>query len=481
MPAQPPQIRAPEEYRNEVVVASLFSVCSGGIPQLEEDRIQLREFPLSSVDDAQREYHYDDVGKIYFCFPRSYLAGGASYHAATYAFLRDCKADPGLAEAASAAPESEKVFLIKKIVPGSGCGHYLTGALLWCKDCALENGFGADPYGIDDIGVIGAYKLRLAAEARQAARKAGTGLGASARSEKEARDGGANAPADAEPGERGGQARPGSGGPAEGEESGSDILDLEGPVTDVSGDDSDSESLSGDARGPLADAAAANADVPRFGLINRAGGPASLTPREKALHNMAQGRAPAPLNGDHSFELMETLKDALQQRGFVPCRFCHDELAKDHSFHAHDRPPEEMVMKCLNCLHTVPFGAKCQRCGARVAENLCEQCYLLSLVGSEAKPFHHCEKCGSCVVGAAEELRHCDECGRCYPAAAFDGHDCVREIGSCIICLESLDASIIPYTLMGCGSHYAHVHCYKDMIQHGDLHCPLCRRRIVLD
>lgn len=165
---------------------------------------------------------------------------------------------------------------------------------------------------------------------------------------------------------------------------------------------------------------------------------------------------------------------------FYPCRICHDDTVLSHSFTRYDMK----YVLCLQCGETVPAARTCDKCGTLFAEYFCNKCNVFSGIGDEAKPNYHCEKCGFCRVGDGSGVTHCDKCNKCFVSKYFEDHDCVLDIGNCIICQEDLNTTINQYILLPCNSHhYAHVYCYETLLAQDfySCKCPICRKLILYD
>jgi len=161
------------------------------------------------------------------------------------------------------------------------------------------------------------------------------------------------------------------------------------------------------------------------------------------------------------------------------CRFCHMEAVADHDM----EPGSITTMKCLSCGEEGPIGLTCSKCNARVAEYFCPKCNILTNISLQAVNPHHCEQCGHCVVFSEDCSKHCEKCSRCYPLFAFENHECVKNYGSCIICMDNLDESIRPFRKLPCKKHYCHLACLANLRQQQnyDKKCPLCKKNIEVD
>ena len=61
----------------------------------------------------------------------------------------------------------------------------------------------------------------------------------------------------------------------------------------------------------------------------------------------------------------------------------------------------------------------------------------ISLIRSCRQQFH-CDQCGICRLGGAENFRHCQRCGMCLSIPAYEDHNCRSGSGmsDCPICME---------------------------------------------
>ena len=91
------------------------------------------------------------------------------------------------------------------------------------------------------------------------------------------------------------------------------------------------------------------------------------------------------------------------------------------------------------------------------------------------KPYH-CDKCGFCRVGGAENFKHCDDCGMCIDVTLFDSHHCKdgKYKANCPVCQENLFDSRSASHEMPCG-HAIHWECFKMLAAH-DSRCPICKK-----
>ena len=178
-----------------------------------------------------------------------------------------------------------------------------------------------------------------------------------------------------------------------------------------------------------------------------------------------------------------------------PCRLCHDEN-ENHKINRHDID----FMKCIycNCLQKVNQSCQNPDCFKynKNHEYFCKKCnlwfdnedfilkitnsYLITDIKKTKKTFH-CEKCGICRLGLAEDFTHCDKCNLCVPAKSFASHNCINDQTNqnCPICLRSLWNTQNETTkLLDCG-HCVHSNCCIKNIQSGNYSCAICKKSMI--
>jgi len=168
---------------------------------------------------------------------------------------------------------------------------------------------------------------------------------------------------------------------------------------------------------------------------------------------------------------------------YVSCRFCHDELYNDQEkdikkAHTMDRHAVKTI-KCMRCDLAQEAHPVCDNnnCCAILGAYWCPACVLLD---DEEKGQFHCDKCGICRVGGAENHTHCDKCGICVKTAVLETHGCALNAArnDCTICLDSLHTSREPVQFLPCG-HGLHAHCFSSFLESGQRCCPLCKKMVV--
>jgi len=116
---------------------------------------------------------------------------------------------------------------------------------------------------------------------------------------------------------------------------------------------------------------------------------------------------------------------------------------------------------------------KCINCGIQFGEYHCSICNLW--MSNEEEPYH-CEHCGFCRVGGAENFKHCHDCGMCIDIELFDDHNCKsgKYQSNCPVCQEDLFSSRDASHEMPCG-HAIHWHCFEELTSF-DSRCPICKK-----
>eukprot|EP01086_Lenisia_limosa_P002763 TRINITY_DN16777_c0_g1_i1.p1 TRINITY_DN16777_c0_g1~~TRINITY_DN16777_c0_g1_i1.p1 ORF type:complete len:298 (-),score=26.06 TRINITY_DN16777_c0_g1_i1:24-917(-) len=89
----------------------------------------------------------------------------------------------------------------------------------------------------------------------------------------------------------------------------------------------------------------------------------------------------------------------------------------------------------------------------------------------------HCDSCGLCRRGKAEDFNHCENCNACINKAAVD-HECSpnKLSSNCPVCQEFLFNSVRPVVFMPC-QHPIHRSCLETLLKQGPF-CPLCRKEV---
>ncbi|TMW55136.1 hypothetical protein Poli38472_013898 [Pythium oligandrum] len=162
-------------------------------------------------------------------------------------------------------------------------------------------------------------------------------------------------------------------------------------------------------------------------------------------------------------------------KNWVGCRLCHNELYPDHEIDRH----AIQQMQCLACDAVQPCARECVQCKSVMGDYFCKVCNLFDDDGAKKQIFH-CEECGICRVGGRENYFHCSKCCGCYPHSLLNKHKCLE--GSmhreCAICLEVTFASIESVNVLPCG-HVLHSSCWKQLLRHGKITCPMCRTSMI--
>lgn len=152
------------------------------------------------------------------------------------------------------------------------------------------------------------------------------------------------------------------------------------------------------------------------------------------------------------------------------CRICHD----DKENHIMDRT-SVMKIKCRHCHVSQGISNECTNCGIAFGEYFCAKCRMWC---SDDSPTFHCDDCGMCRKGLAEEFEHCDRCNTCMRK----GHECNAEFvcdttAECPVCLEGLFNTRKPWCKIRCG-HAIHTECLKVLWNSNIYACPMCKKSI---
>uniref|UniRef100_A0A0E0K8R1 RING-type domain-containing protein n=1 Tax=Oryza punctata TaxID=4537 RepID=A0A0E0K8R1_ORYPU len=101
----------------------------------------------------------------------------------------------------------------------------------------------------------------------------------------------------------------------------------------------------------------------------------------------------------------------------------------------------------------------------------------LSILFQVSKNQFHCDGCGICRTGGADNFFHCDKCGCCYSYVLKDSHHCVERAmhHNCPVCFEYLFDSTKDISALHCG-HTIHLECLYEMRSHKQFSCPVCLR-----
>ncbi|KAG7364765.1 zinc-ribbon domain containing protein [Nitzschia inconspicua] len=115
----------------------------------------------------------------------------------------------------------------------------------------------------------------------------------------------------------------------------------------------------------------------------------------------------------------------------------------------------------------------CVNCGVQFGEYHCIICNLW--MANDEKPYH-CNDCGFCRVGGAENFQHCHDCGMCIDKRLYSNHNCKsgKYKSNCPVCQEFLFSSRSASHEMPCG-HAIHWECFRQLAAH-DSRCPVCKK-----
>lgn len=158
---------------------------------------------------------------------------------------------------------------------------------------------------------------------------------------------------------------------------------------------------------------------------------------------------------------------------FYKCRFCHDE---NESHHFDRKTLTELI--CSECNTRQKVQEQCEACGTRFGKYICLIC---NLFDDTDKKQYHCNGCGICRIGGAENFFHCKVCDMCLPIRLkIDGHRCVENISRshCPVCLGDIHTSRIPCHIPDCG-HLLHKTCFDQLLNSGHYTCPICQTSLI--
>lgn len=150
------------------------------------------------------------------------------------------------------------------------------------------------------------------------------------------------------------------------------------------------------------------------------------------------------------------------------CRFCHDEEELSHEFNRYE--VKEVV--CLICEERQPVAADCRKCSTVFGKYFCSIC---NLYNDEDRHQYHCNGCGLCRVGPAENFFHCDTCDMCFPVKLQGKHKCIERASRCpcAVCLEDIHTARTASHIPPCG-HLIHQPCFEKLINTAHYTCPIC-------
>lgn len=156
------------------------------------------------------------------------------------------------------------------------------------------------------------------------------------------------------------------------------------------------------------------------------------------------------------------------------CRICHDELSPTGHPEMNRFMVQEVV--CKNCNTRQAASNQCIHCQTIFGEYHCGRCNLWMSLSK--KPFH-CEQCGFCRVGGAENFKHCNECCMCISVGVFETHQCFKDKykNNCPVCREDMFSSRQSPQDLPCG-HAIHAHCFRKLAGF-DYRCPICKKTVV--
>ncbi|KAL7558435.1 hypothetical protein ACA910_015776 [Epithemia clementina (nom. ined.)] len=164
-----------------------------------------------------------------------------------------------------------------------------------------------------------------------------------------------------------------------------------------------------------------------------------------------------------------------QRSASLPSSFTSTRMpeSNDDTHHNIDRFAIREVI-CRNCYTRQSSKTnKCISCRCQFGTYHCRSCNLWM---NDVDQPYHCEDCGFCRVGGAENFQHCDGCGMCIDRNLFDTHHCKdgKYKSNCPVCQENLFDSRAASHEMPCG-HAIHWECFRELAAH-DSRCPICKK-----
>lgn len=158
---------------------------------------------------------------------------------------------------------------------------------------------------------------------------------------------------------------------------------------------------------------------------------------------------------------------------FFECRLCHN----DEQNHEINRYGIQTI-QCKQCSEVQEKSNQCIKCKIQFAQYYCDKCNLWC-----ENEIFHCDKCNICYKIPKDKRIHCDECNLCFLIP--NTHHCSKFIQKekmqtedCPICFDKLYYTTeVPYFL-NCG-HCIHYKCLKNMLNHGNVTCPICKKSSV--
>lgn len=160
------------------------------------------------------------------------------------------------------------------------------------------------------------------------------------------------------------------------------------------------------------------------------------------------------------------------------CRMCHDEAqssAPVKESHSLDRKTVEEVV-CRECNLRQPVAASCTNC--QTVFGKAYFCPICRLYDDTDKQQFHCDGCGICRIGGADNFVHCYTCCLCFKKDM--SHKCIENgaKANCPVCMEDIHGSVIAAATPPCG-HLLHSNCQSNMFKHGQYACPVCSKAMI--
>jgi len=169
---------------------------------------------------------------------------------------------------------------------------------------------------------------------------------------------------------------------------------------------------------------------------------------------------------------------------WYPCRLCHNDQyrgpkAPGCQVETMERRAVEKI-RCLLCKKEQGVSNKCEECGEEFAKYYCAMCKFWN--DNPVKGIYHCEQCGICRVGKADDYFHCVNCNGDFPLDGQDVHVCTNSgmKNNCPICFEDMFSSRKQSQRMPVCGHFIHSKCLNEYLRTAGVNrCPICSKDIV--
>lgn len=160
---------------------------------------------------------------------------------------------------------------------------------------------------------------------------------------------------------------------------------------------------------------------------------------------------------------------------YYDCHLCHNE----EEGHNMNRLNISKI-KCITCSTVNSPSHECKSCNTSYSDYHCNICNLWT---TNKEGAFHCNKCGGCKIGKAEDYYHCDTCNICFLKSKTSRHVCttIDKNAECTICLNKIFNIKYGIVLLTC-KHLIHKECLDELIKstNGKIPgCTLCKKSVV--